>query len=60
MTLITALLVLLVVGVAMYLIHAYLPSPWNWVLLVVCGILLVVFVAQVLGVANLGALRVGG
>jgi hypothetical protein len=60
MDLISVLLVLVVVGIAMYLIRAYVPTPFSWILLVICGIVLLVFVLQIVGFTDLGSIRVGG
>ena len=60
MTLIAALIVLLVVGIGMWLIAIHVPGPARTILLVICGVLIVVFIAQVTGLANFGAMRLGG
>ena len=58
MSLLALILVLAVIGVAMMLIHQYVPSPFSIILLVVCGVVLLFVVLQVAGV-NLGGVRVG-
>lgn len=49
MTLITAIIILLLVGAGMYLIWSKVPDPWKTVFLVILGVALVVFLLNLMG-----------
>lgn len=52
MSILGIVLVIVVLAVAFYLVSRYVPDPFRWVALLILGVIVIVWVVQVLGLGG--------